>query len=83
MPSGSSGSSGSTGTCTVSAHITGTVWKIEVKAGDTVTEGQVCVILESMKMEMPVEAPRAGTIDEVLVKEGQPVNEGDALVTLA
>ena len=47
---------------TVQAHITGTVWKIEVKVGEQVTEGQVCVILESMKMEMPVEAEDAGTV---------------------
>lgn len=47
------------GTATnVNAHITETVWKIEVKEGDSVTEGQTCVILESMKMEMPVEAPQ-------------------------
>ena len=39
----------------VQAHITGTVWKIEVKVGDTVREGDTVVILESMKMEMPVE----------------------------
>jgi acetyl-CoA carboxylase biotin carboxyl carrier protein len=67
----------------VSAHITGTVWKIEVHAGDTVDEGQVCVILESMKMEMPVEAPRAGTVEKVHVVEGQAVAEGDPVVTLA
>jgi acetyl-CoA carboxylase biotin carboxyl carrier protein len=67
----------------VCAHITGTVWKIEVKSGDAVTEGHVCVILESMKMEMPVEAPQAGKVDKVLVAEGQAVNEGDVLVTLA
>jgi len=66
----------------VNAHITGTVWKIEIKAGDPVTEGQVCVILESMKMEMPVEAPRAGKVEKVLVKEGQAVDEGQALLTL-
>jgi acetyl-CoA carboxylase biotin carboxyl carrier protein len=66
----------------VNAHITGTVWKIEVKEGQKVDEGQVCVILESMKMEMPVEAPQAGTVEKVLVAEGQAVNEGDALVTL-
>jgi acetyl-CoA carboxylase biotin carboxyl carrier protein len=68
---------------TVSAHITGTVWKIEVQAGDSVSEGQVCVILESMKMEMPVESPRAGTVEKVHVVEGQAVAEGDAVVTLA
>lgn len=67
----------------VSAHITGTVWKIEVKEGEAVTEGQVCVILESMKMEMPVEAPQAGTVQKVHVTEGQAVSEGDVLVTLA
>jgi acetyl-CoA carboxylase biotin carboxyl carrier protein len=67
----------------VNAHITGTVWKIEVAVGDAVGEGQTCVILESMKMEMPVEAPAAGRVDKVLVREGQAVNEGDVLVTLA
>ena len=41
----------------VKAHITGTVWKIEVKVGDAVAEGQTVVVLESMKMEMPVESP--------------------------
>lgn len=66
----------------VSAHITGTVWKIEVKEGDSVAEGQVCVIIESMKMEMPVEAPSAGDVSKVHVSEGQAVNEGDVLVTL-
>ena len=66
----------------VNAHITGTVWKIEIKAGDPVAEGQVCVILESMKMEMPVEAPRAGKVEKVLVKEGQAVDEGETLLTL-
>jgi acetyl-CoA carboxylase biotin carboxyl carrier protein len=72
-----------TGPTKIDAHITGTVWKIEVKRGDAVTEGQVCVILESMKMEMPVEAPAAGTVDQILVKEGQAVSEGDTLLTLA
>ena len=67
----------------VNAHITGTVWKIEVKEGEQVSEGQVCVILESMKMEMPVEAPASGKVEKVHVAEGQAVNEGDVLVTLA
>lgn len=66
----------------VCAHITGTVWKIEVAAGDDVTEEQSLVILESMKMEMPVEAPQAGRVLEVKVKEGQPVEEGDVLIIL-
>ena len=67
----------------VNAHITGTVWKIEVKEGQDVAEGQVLVILESMKMEMPLEAPRAGKVEKIHVAEAQAVNEGDALVTLA
>jgi len=66
----------------VTAHITGTVWKIEVKVGDEVTEGQSCVILESMKMEMPVEAPSGGKVSAISCKEGQAVNEGDVLLTL-
>jgi acetyl-CoA carboxylase biotin carboxyl carrier protein len=66
----------------VLAHITGTVWKIEVKAGDTVEEGQTVVIIESMKMEMPVESPAVGTVESVAVTEGQPVEEGATLLTL-
>ena len=66
----------------VEAHITGTVWKVEVKVGDTVAEGDTVVILESMKMEMPVETEEPGTVKEILCKEGQAVNEGDALVVL-
>jgi acetyl-CoA carboxylase biotin carboxyl carrier protein len=67
----------------VCAHITGTVWKIEVKVGDDILEGQTCVILESMKMEMPVEAPAGGKVDKIACTEGQAVNEGDVLVVLA
>ena len=66
----------------VEAHITGTVWKIEVAVGDSVTEGDSVVILESMKMEMPVEAEDDGTVAQVLVEEGQSVQEGDPLVVL-
>jgi acetyl-CoA carboxylase biotin carboxyl carrier protein len=66
----------------VNAHITGTVWKIEVKVGDTVAEGQTIVILESMKMEMPVESPAAGKVTAVLVKEGEAVEEGAAVAHL-
>ena len=66
----------------VNAHITGTVWKIEVNVGDQVSAGQVCVIIESMKMEMPVEAPEEGRVREIRVRQGQSVNEGDLLLTL-
>jgi acetyl-CoA carboxylase biotin carboxyl carrier protein len=66
----------------VEAHITGTVWKIEVKVGDNVAEGDTVVILESMKMEMPVEAEDPGVVKEIVVEEGQSVSEGDTLVVL-
>ncbi len=67
----------------VEAHITGTVWKIEVEVGDQVDEGDTVVILESMKMEMPVEAEDPGTVAEIRCEEGQSVSEGDVLVVLA
>ena len=66
----------------VEAHITGTVWKIEVEIGDSVAEGDTVVILESMKMEMPVEAEDPGVVKEIRVEEGQSVSEGDPLVVL-
>jgi acetyl-CoA carboxylase biotin carboxyl carrier protein len=66
----------------VEAHITGTVWKIEVAVGDAVAEGDTVVILESMKMEMPVEAEDAGTVREIRCEEGQSVSEGEILVVL-
>jgi acetyl-CoA carboxylase biotin carboxyl carrier protein len=66
----------------IEAHITGTVWKVEVAVGDRVDEGDTVVILESMKMEMPVEAEDAGTVKAILIEEGQSVSEGDPLVEL-
>ncbi len=66
----------------VEAHITGTVWKIEVGVGDTVQEGDVVLILESMKMEMPVEAEDSGVVTEIRCEEGQAVSEGDVLIVL-
>jgi acetyl-CoA carboxylase biotin carboxyl carrier protein len=66
----------------IEAHITGTVWKIEVGVGDEVDEGDTVVILESMKMEMPVEAEDEGKVAEIRCEEGQSVSEGDVLVVL-
>jgi len=66
----------------IEAHITGTVWKIEVKVGDQVDEGDTVLILESMKMEMPVEAEDPGKVIEIRCEEGQSVSEGDVLVVL-
>ena len=66
----------------VPAHITGTVWKIEVTIGQAVSSGDTLVILESMKMEMPVESPESGTVKEIRCRESQPVKEGDVLVVI-
>ncbi len=67
----------------VLAHITGTVWKVEKKVGDEVAEGEPIVIIESMKMEMPVESPISGTISEIRVAEKQPVEEGAVVAVVA
>jgi acetyl-CoA carboxylase biotin carboxyl carrier protein len=66
----------------VEAHITGTVWKITCAVGDAVADGDEVVILESMKMEMPVESEDSGTVARILVEEGQAVTEGQALIEL-
>ena len=66
----------------VEAHITGTVWKVEVEVGDEVSDGDTVVILESMKVEMPVEVEDDGVVKEIRCKEGQSVQEGDVLVVL-
>ncbi len=66
----------------ITAHITGTVWKIETAVGQTVAVGDVLVILESMKMEMPVEAEVAGRVAKISCTEGEAVQEGQVLVVL-
>ncbi len=66
----------------VKAHITGNVWKIEVKVGDKVEEGTTVAILESMKMEMPVESEEEGVVKAILVTENQAVKEGEPLVEI-
>ncbi len=62
------------------ASMAGNVWKVLVKVGDQVEEGQDVVILESMKMEIPIAAEAGGTVKEVKVNEGEFVNEGDIIV---
>ena len=66
----------------LAAHITGTVVRVEKAKGDAVAPGEVVVILESMKMEMPVEALVGGTVLEIRCVPAQAVNEGDILVIL-
>ena len=66
----------------VEAHITGTIWKVECEVGQEVADGDTVAIIESMKMEMPVESERGGTVAEIHCQEGQSVTEGDVLVVL-
>jgi acetyl-CoA carboxylase biotin carboxyl carrier protein len=66
----------------VVAHITGTVWEIRVAVGDAVQEGQTLIVLESMKMEMPIESPEAGKVSSISVSQGQAVEEGEVLLVL-
>ncbi|MGM9933224.1 acetyl-CoA carboxylase biotin carboxyl carrier protein subunit [Pradoshia sp.] len=66
----------------IKASMAGSVWKVQVKQGDSVTSGDDIVILESMKMEIPIAAEVDGQISEVLVNEGDFVNEGDVLARM-
>ena len=66
----------------VRAEMVANVWKVVVHEGDTVGEGDTLVILESMKMEIPVESPVAGTVKEVRVEEGGVVQEGDVIAVV-
>jgi acetyl-CoA carboxylase biotin carboxyl carrier protein len=66
----------------VKATITGNVWKIVKEIGETVEEYDVIMILESMKMEIPVEAPQGGKIIEFRVKEGDSVIEEDVVAIM-
>ncbi len=61
------------------APVSGSVWKIECTEGQAVSEGDTLMILESMKMEIPVEAPVSGTVSSLTVKEGDPVEEDAVL----
>lgn len=66
----------------VITEITARVWKIEVKAGDRVAVDDAIMILESMKMEIPVLSPKAGTIKEIKVSEGETIGEGQLVAVL-
>ena len=66
----------------VRAELVGNVWKVEAKAGDRVEEDDVLIILESMKMEIPVTAPAAGTVLEIRVREQDVVQEGQVIAVI-
>ena len=66
----------------IESPVTGTVWKIERQAGDALAEGDTILVIESMKMEIPVEAPAAGVLGALRVAEGEAVSEGQWLASL-
>ena len=66
----------------VIAEMVANVWKVLVSEGDGVDEGETICILESMKMEIPVEAPSSGTVSSVKVAEGETVQEGDVIAVI-
>ena len=67
----------------IESHVSGTVWKIVAQVGDPLAAGDTVLVIESMKMEIPVEAPTAGTLVKLLVAEGDAVTEGQVLGQLS
>jgi biotin carboxyl carrier protein len=67
----------------VRAEMVANVWKVVVAQGDAVEDGDTLVILESMKMEIPVVAEGAGTVSELRVNEGDVVQEGDVIAVIS
>ena len=66
----------------VRSEVAGSIWKIEVAVGQKVAQGDALIIIESMKMEIPVEAPAGGTVTEIRVAEGDRIDEGAIVVVL-
>ncbi len=67
----------------IRSEITGTVWKVNARPGDKVSAGDAIIVIESMKMEIPVIAEDGGTVVEVLVSEKSPVSEGQVVAIIA
>jgi biotin carboxyl carrier protein len=66
----------------ITSEVTGKVWKLLAAPGATVAEGDTIMVIESMKMEIPVEAGRAGTLKSILVAEGDMVDEGQTVAII-
>jgi acetyl-CoA carboxylase biotin carboxyl carrier protein len=64
----------------IRSEVSGSVWKVEVTVGQQVNEGDTLVVVESMKMEIPVTAPSAGTVTEILVAEGEAVVDDQVIL---
>jgi acetyl-CoA carboxylase biotin carboxyl carrier protein len=67
----------------IESLVAGTVWKIERQNGDILAKGETILIIESMKMEIPIDASAAGTLRELLVAEGESVSEGQVLAIVS
>ena len=67
----------------VESIVTGVVWKVEKQPGDAVAEGEVLMVMESMKMEIPIESPVAGQVRSIAVSEGESVTEGQVVASIA
>jgi acetyl-CoA carboxylase biotin carboxyl carrier protein len=66
----------------IRSEVSGSVWKVEVTVGQQVSEGDTLVVVESMKMEIPVTAPAAGTVTDILVAEGEAVVDDQVILVL-
>ena len=66
----------------IESEIAGKVWKIVTQIGQKLGEDDAILVLESMKMEIPIDAPEDGTLIELLVKEGDPVSEGQVVAKI-
>ncbi|MCM5569941.1 biotin/lipoyl-binding carrier protein [Burkholderiaceae bacterium FT117] len=67
----------------VRAEVTGSVWKLLKQPGDAIASGDEIMLIESMKMEIPVVADEDGTLSELLVAEGDPIQEGQVVATIS
>lgn len=66
----------------VESEVTGKIWKVETNVGDAVAEGEVLMIVESMKMEIPIESPASGTLKELLVRKDDKVDEDQVIALI-
>ena len=67
----------------IESPMPGSIFKVEVSVGQSVAEGETLIVLEAMKMENDIVAPRAGTVKQILVSQGTAVNTGDVMVVLS
>lgn len=66
----------------IQSDVTGTIWKVEAAVGQHVGEGDTLLIVESMKMEIPIVAPAAGVVSALLVAEGEAVSDGQVVASI-